>query len=79
MKKRKLTKGKSLLYLIASVGIFICIAGLQVSDQKTIHIGNRRELFVDDYLIDKMEGAELRLHHPTPREVCLVTDEPWEG
>ncbi|MBS3777522.1 MAG: hypothetical protein KGY70_20180 [Bacteroidales bacterium] len=79
MKKRKLTKGKSLLYLIASVGIFICIAGLQVSDQKTIHIGNRRELFVDDYLIDKMNGAELRLHHPTPREVCLVTDEPWEG
>lgn len=43
-------------------------------------IGSRRELFVEDSLIDRLEGqAELRLHHPEPREVVLVHDAPWEG
>jgi hypothetical protein len=43
-------------------------------------IGSRLEPFVDDYLIDTLEGdAHLRLHRPEPREVVLITDEPWEG
>ena len=29
-------------------------------------IGSQRELFVDDYLIDKRDGTELKLHHPQP-------------
>jgi len=45
----------------------------------TIDIGSRRELFVDDFLIDRRVGAELRLHHPTPREIVMVHDAPWEG
>jgi len=45
-----------------------------------IDVGSRRELFVDDYLIDKLAGdAQLQLHKPVPQEVVLVTDEPWEG
>lgn len=44
-----------------------------------IDIGNRRELFVDDFLIGELKGAERRLHHPNPREVAIVHDEPWEG
>lgn len=45
-----------------------------------VPIGSRLELFVDGYLVDRMEGpAELRLHHPTPREIVLVHDQPWEG
>ncbi|KPJ63530.1 MAG: hypothetical protein AMS15_00080 [Planctomycetes bacterium DG_23] len=45
-----------------------------------IDIGSRLELLVDDYLIDQIRGkAELRLHHPHPQEVVLVTDKPWEG
>ena len=43
-------------------------------------IGSRRELFVDDFLIERLAGkAELRLHHPEPREIALVHDAPWEG
>ena len=43
-------------------------------------IGNRLELFVDTYLIEELTGAaDLRLHRPTPREVAIVRDEPWEG
>ncbi len=44
-----------------------------------IHIGNQRELFVDKYLIDHMDGVELRLQKPVPREVVIVHDAPWEG
>ncbi len=47
---------------------------------EAIDIGSRLELMVDDYLIAGMSGgAELRLHSPVPREVVLMTDEPWEG
>jgi len=44
-----------------------------------IEIGTRRELFVDEYLIDTLVGAQRRLHHPVPREIAIVHDSPWEG
>lgn len=44
-----------------------------------IHLGARRELFVDDYLIERMEGVNLELQHPIEREVVFVHDVPWEG
>ena len=51
-----------------------------MDDQDTIEIGSRLELLVDDALLASLHGgAQLRLHHPTPREAVLVTDKPWEG
>ena len=45
-----------------------------------IHIGSRLELMVDDYLIERTAGSlELRLHRPSPEDVALVMDRPWEG
>ena len=45
-----------------------------------IDIGSRRELFVDEALIDRLNGAELRLHHPVPREKAVTFgDKPCEG
>jgi len=42
-------------------------------------IGSRLELFVDDWLIERMSGLALELHRPTPREVAISFDAPWEG
>lgn len=42
-------------------------------------LGTRRELFVDDFLIDRMDRCELRLHQPEKREIAMVFDRPWEG
>lgn len=42
-------------------------------------LGDRRELFVDDYLIERLEGAALTAHRPLPREVVISCEEPWEG
>ncbi len=51
-----------------------------VSDNGIRNIGTRRELFVDDYLIETMVGeAELLLHKPVMKEVVLIHDAPWEG
>lgn len=46
-------------------------------------IDDRRELFVDDFIIDAAAGAlQRRLHHPAPREAVMFFGErgmPWEG
>jgi hypothetical protein len=48
--------------------------------QDAVRIGMRRELFVDDGLIERVAGrAELRLHHPIPRRISVVNDLGWEG
>lgn len=44
-----------------------------------IDIGDRRELFVDHYLIDRMQDVRLSLHHPRDEGVVLQFDKPWEG
>jgi len=45
-----------------------------------IDIGSRLELFVDNYLIERLVGnAEIQLHHPKPQEIAIVHDAPWEG
>lgn len=44
-----------------------------------IDIGTRRELFVDDHLIERLEGAALHLHEPTRREVVFQIEEPLEN
>lgn len=40
---------------------------------------SKRELFVDDYLIDKMDGVELRMHTPVDEGPAILFDNPWEG
>jgi len=44
-----------------------------------IDIGSRRELFVDDFLIERLDGARRVLHHPVPQDVAIEHDAPWEG
>ncbi|MBN2296258.1 MAG: hypothetical protein JXM70_27760 [Pirellulales bacterium] len=44
-----------------------------------IDIGSRLELMIDEHLIESMSGVSLKLHKPTPREVAIVFDAPWEG
>ncbi len=46
---------------------------------EVIDLGTRRELFVDHFLVEKLEGAHLELHHPVRKEVVLRFDRPWEG
>jgi hypothetical protein len=47
--------------------------------EDSLNLGSRRELFVDHYLIDTLDGVRLELHRPQPAEVVLRADRPWEG
>ena len=43
------------------------------------NISSRLELFVDDWLIEEMNGVSLQMHSPIPQEVVLEFNQPWEG
>lgn len=49
------------------------------NDTDLREIGSRRELFVDNFLIERLDDVETKMHQPQPREVVIVCDEPWEG
>ena len=44
-----------------------------------IQLDSRLELFVDDFLIERLDGAALKLHEPNLAGVALRFDKPWEG
>ncbi len=46
---------------------------------RRLDIASRRELFVDDYLIERLERADLRMHKPQADDVAITCDQPWEG
>jgi hypothetical protein len=78
-----LTRRDFLATAISTAGLVGCVvqpASATDTGDTSIHIGSRRELFIDGFLVEHLLGnAEQRLHHPIPREIALQHDEPWEG
>lgn len=62
---------------------FLCVGSTSLcanQEAGPIAVGSRLELFVDDYLVDELNGgARRKLNRPTPQEVVFVSDRPWEG
>jgi len=44
-----------------------------------INLGSRLELFVDTFLIEKMDNTGLRLQTPVDKGPVIFFDKPWEG
>lgn len=49
------------------------------TSHEPVDIGTRRELFVDDFLIDGLDGARFELNRPRDEGPVLHFDRPWEG
>lgn len=69
---------------LAAAAVCRPVLNVQAADESAkvgpIALGSRRELFIDDFLIDRLRGkAEQCLHEPQPQDVALVHDAPWEG
>lgn len=82
LKKSVIVKFVAMAALLSSWSIGQPTQAQQEAADKfpVIELGSRRELFVDQHLIDTLFGkAEQRLHSPTPREIALKFDQPWEG
>lgn len=82
MTKNNLSSALSLVHH-STVAVLLPFATLSASAAEApapVDIGSRRELMLDDNLVERFVGkAELRLHHPVPQEIVLVHDAPWEG
>jgi len=66
--------------LLAVLMLTLAPAAVAKDAGSPIAIGDRRELLVDQFLVEKLSGgARLELHRPVPREIVLKTDAPWEG
>lgn len=67
--------------LVFVVWLAGCLGGASVlaGEPPTLDIGSRRELFVDHYLIERLDGTRLKLHEPRPAEVAIKIDRLWEG
>lgn len=72
-----LTKYRVLMLSVCAAIPFASVSLAQESG--VIALGPRLELFVDSFLVEKLEGTRLMLHPPTPAETVLVFDKPWEG
>ena len=66
--------------IFTSVLTFFCFCLPCFAQESTpLDLGSKRELFVDDYLIDTLDNLSLRLHEPVLRDVSFKFDLPWEG
>ncbi|WP_419212084.1 hypothetical protein ACNR9Q_15230 [Maribacter sp. X9] len=58
----------------------ICLAFPILSiGQSAIDLGDKREIFVDSFLIEKLDGLEIVKHEPVDEGPVLEFDKPWEG
>ena len=55
--------------------------GAQQAPGSPIRIGSRKQLFVDDYVVERMENLKRAMNQPKKhsRNPVLVPDRPWEG
>ncbi|MBZ2184871.1 MAG: hypothetical protein K7J46_09165 [Bryobacter sp.] len=57
----------------------LAMPALALGASQVCEIGDRRELFVDGYLVEELRGAELRLGQAVEAGVALRFDQIWEG
>ena len=53
--------------------------GTQNNHTSVERIGSRLELLLDDHLIETMDSVRFVLHKPTPNDIAIEHDMPWEG
>jgi hypothetical protein len=66
---RRISLGIAVSLLCATAGIL---------PAAPVELGERRELFVDDFLIERLDNVWLQLAQPRREEVVLKFDRPWE-
>ena len=42
-------------------------------------IGSRRQLFLDDFIIEDIDGLTRTMHRPVKHGPVLKAEKPWEG
>ena len=67
-------------FLLTGILLVVVLVSFISGDRNdVIELDSRRELFVDNYLIDKLDGTSLVMHNPHDEGEVLQFDKPWEG
>jgi len=62
------------------LGLTVMIWAATAGGSEPVRIDDRRELFVDNFLVEGLQGGACRvMHRPIPREIVMTFDKPWEG
>jgi hypothetical protein len=73
-------KGRRLFLGLGLILLQVAVVQSQIMTNNPPALGERKQLFIDDYLIDSMENVSKVLHQPT-RYVgnpIIIGNEPWE-
>lgn len=62
-----------------ALGLFVCALTAFAHADAPVLLKNRRELFVDDFLVRETARVDFRLGVPQPAGTALRLDRPWEG
>ena len=68
--------------LFLTLSVLLCSFNIKkpaVEKGEIIPLGDRREIFVDDFLIDKLTGVRMVKHTPHDEGPVFYFDKPWEG
>ncbi len=68
-----------LMFSTSLLALTLAAASAPSENPSPIPLRSRLELFVDDSLIERLQGATLKMHSPTPAGEVLRFDRPWEG
>lgn len=67
------------MHALLTLAILSSTASNCLAADEPIQLDSRRELFVDHFLIDRMQNVRLELNRPRDEGVVLKFDNPWEG
>jgi len=68
------------VFLFLASSAFFCAApGFSETPDAPLNLGDRRELFIDDYLLESVDAVELTTHRPERKNLVAIFDKPWEG
>ena len=66
-------------FVLFSMLIAVSAAPARSSEAERIRIGSGRQLFLDDFIIERMDGLKRTMHQPAKHGPVLKAEEPWEG
>ena len=65
-----------ILIFLGCSSLVFCQTGTK---NEIIQLGDKREIFIDHFLIEKMNGVQIVKHTPHDEGPVLYFDNPWEG
>lgn len=77
----EITKMNSKSFFFIWITLCFIFLSARSRAEDSIQISSSRQLFIDDYLIDKLHRVERTFHSVTkhPQNPIITADQPWEG